>query len=98
MNRRSFINQSLVAAGVIRGLTHSAFAQTSTAVVETASGKIRGRVLNKVNAFQGIPFGGPTSGANRFMPPSKPKAWSSVLDTVEWGAEAPQGPHTEIPE
>ena len=98
MNRRTFISQSVVTAGVVAGLTKSAFAQSSTAVVETAYGKIRGRVVNKVNAFQGIPYGGPTDGANRFMPPSKPKAWTSVLDTVEWGPEAPQGPHTEIPE
>ena len=34
----------------------------------------------------------------RFMPPAKPKAWTGVIDTVDWGPEAPQGPHTEIPE
>jgi len=32
------------------------------------------------------------------MPPQKPKPWTSVLDTLDWGPEAPQGPHTEIPE
>jgi para-nitrobenzyl esterase len=32
------------------------------------------------------------------MPAVKPTAWSGVRDTVEWGHEAPQGPHTEIPE
>jgi len=98
MNRRTFISQSVVTAGIVAGVTKSAFAQNNTAVVETAHGKIRGRVLNKVNAFQGIPYGGPTNGANRFMPPSRPKPWTNVLDTVEWGPEAPQGPHTEIPE
>ena len=98
MNRRTFISQSVVTAGIVAGLTKSAFAQNNTAIVETAYGKIRGRVLNKVNAFQGIPYGGPTNGANRFMPPSRPKPWTNVLDTVEWGPEAPQGPHTEIPE
>src|SRR5439155_4666604 len=60
--------------------------------------KIRGRILNKVNAFQGIPYGASTAGAARFMPASKPKPWGGILDTVEWGPEAPQGPHTEIPE
>ena len=98
MNRRRFLGQSAVAAGVVAGLGTAAFAQSNTPVVETTYGKIRGRVINKVNAFQGIPYGGPTSGASRFMPASKPKAWSSVLDTMEWGPEAPQGPHTEIPE
>jgi len=98
MNRRRFLGQSAVAAGVVAGLGTSAFAQSSTPVVETTYGKIRGRVINRVNAFQGIPYGSPTSGSNRFMPASKPKSWSSVLDTVEWGPEAPQGAHTEIPE
>jgi para-nitrobenzyl esterase len=32
------------------------------------------------------------------MPPVKPEAWTGVKETVEWGPEAPQGPHTEIPE
>jgi len=98
MNRRKFIGQTAIVAGVAAGLADSSFAQTSTPVIETTYGKIRGRVINKVNAFQGIPYGGPTSGANRFMPATRPKAWTSVLDTVEWGPEAPQGPHTEIPE
>src|SRR5262249_46569769 len=53
---------------------------------------------NKVHAFQGIPYGAPTGGSARFMPPAKPKAWGGVLDTVDWAPEAPQGPHTEIPE
>ena len=98
MNRRKFLGQTALAAGVVAGLTRPGMAQTSTAVVETTYGKIRGRVVNKVNAFQGIPYGGPTGGSNRFLPATKPKAWTSVLDTVEWGPEAPQGPHTEIPE
>jgi para-nitrobenzyl esterase len=32
------------------------------------------------------------------MPPVKPEAWTGIKETVEWGPEAPQGPHTEIPE
>jgi para-nitrobenzyl esterase len=98
MNRRQFIGHSAIAAGVAAGLSKAAFAQTNTQVVETSYGKIRGRLINNVNTFQGIPYGGPTSGANRFMPATKPTPWTSVLDTVEWGPEAPQGPHTEIPE
>ncbi len=64
------------------------------AVVETTSGKIRGLVIDKVNAFKGVPYGT----AKRFMPAGKPAPWSGVRDTMEWGHEAPQGPHTEIPE
>src|SRR5688572_22843425 len=98
MNRRQFIGQSAIAASIAAGLSKTSSAQTNTQVVETSYGKIRGRLINNVNTFQGIPYGGPTSGANRFMPATKPTPWTSVLDTVEWGPEAPQGPHTEIPE
>jgi para-nitrobenzyl esterase len=97
MNRRSFIGgASMAAAAIMRGA--DAKDSATGPVVDTASGKIRGAVINKVNAFRGIPYGASTEGANRFMPPQKPKAWTSVLDTMDWGPEAPQGAHTEIPE
>ncbi len=98
MNRRKFLGQTAIAAGVAAGIANTTFAQSNTPVVETTHGKVRGRVINKVHAFQGIPYGGPTSGSNRFMPATKPRAWATVMDTTEWGPEAPQGPHTEIPE
>ena len=97
MDRRSFLGgASLAAAAILRGADVKG-SSTGT-VVETTSGKIRGAVINKVSAFRGIPYGASTEGANRFMPPLKPKPWTGVLDTMEWGPEAPQGPHTEIPE
>ena len=71
----------------------------SGATVDTSSGKIRGLVIDKVNAFKGIPYGASTAGDRRFLPPVKPEAWTGIKDTVEWGPEAPQvSPHTEIPE
>ena len=97
IDRREFIQRTAL-AGVVAGMGRTLFGQGSAPVVDTADGKIRGRLIDKVNAFQGIPYGAPTSGANRFMPAVKPKKWTGVLDAVEWGAEAPQGPHLEIPE
>src|SRR5580698_2592504 len=106
LNRRSFVSGAALGASAILGGAFSkalaANAKDSSAqgpVANTTTGKIRGVVQeNKVIAFRGIPYGAPTGGANRFMPPVKPEAWTGVKDTVEWGPEAPQGPHTEIPE
>jgi para-nitrobenzyl esterase len=102
MNRRSFLARGTAAAGALGSFSKVFGADTNSAsggpVVDTTAGKIRGRVINKVNAFQGIPYGASTEGAGRFMPPAKPQPWAGVKDTVDWGLEAPQGPHTEIPE
>jgi para-nitrobenzyl esterase len=62
----------------------------NVAVVSTNNGKVRGFVLRGINTFLGIPYGADTSGANRFMPPQKPKAWDEVLPVVWWGNTAPQ--------
>jgi para-nitrobenzyl esterase len=106
MNRRSFVSGAALGAGsILGGALNKAVAASAKdssvqgPVANTTSGKIRGVVQeNKVIAFRGIPYGAPTGGANRFMPPVKPEAWSGIKETVEWGPEAPQGPHTEIPE
>ncbi len=69
------------------------------ATVETTLGKVRGISIGKVNAFKGLRYGADTAGARRFLAPVKPAAWSGVLDTFEWGPEAPQvSPHGEIAE
>jgi para-nitrobenzyl esterase len=106
INRRSFVSGAALGAGSLLGgaLNKAVAASAKDAsgqgpVANTTSGKIRGVVQdNKVIAFRGVPYGAPTGGANRFMPPVKPEAWTGIKDTVEWGPEAPQGPHTEIPE
>src|SRR5688500_12184594 len=60
------------------------------AVTETAYGKVRGYVLRDIHYFLGIPYGADTSGANRFMPPQKPKPWTDIRPTLWWGNTAPQ--------
>jgi para-nitrobenzyl esterase len=59
-------------------------------VVETQYGKIRGEVIEGIHVFRGIPYGGDTSGKNRFMPPTKPQPWTGVRDAIHWGHVAPQ--------
>jgi len=97
IDRRTFLGTGT--AAFIIGTQRAWGAETKPrAVVETTAGKVRGLMLDKVNAFKGIRYGASTAGANRFMPPVKPAPWTGVKDTFDWGEEAPQGPHTEIAE
>ncbi len=59
-------------------------------VVETRAGKLRGIVIEKTMAFLSVPYGAPTDGANRFMPPSPPVPWAGVRDAAEFRTQAPQ--------
>jgi para-nitrobenzyl esterase len=60
------------------------------AVTDTAHGRVRGYVLRGIHHFLGVPYGADTSGANRFMPPRKPKPWPDVFAALWWGNSAPQ--------
>src|SRR5471032_1288395 len=89
-NRRTVLGASLglVAASVRSG---SARADASPEVT-TAYGKIRGVTSGGVQVFKGIPYGASTAGANRFMPPRKPEAWTGVRETVAFAGRSPQAP------
>ena len=66
------------------------FASRTMPEVETTSGRVRGAIIEGVVAFKTIPYGAPTSGANRFMPPRKPAPWAGVRDALEYTGHAPQ--------
>ena len=59
-------------------------------IADTASGQVRGVLSEGIRVFKGIPYGGPTSGKNRFMPPVKPESWSGVRDALEYGPRCAQ--------
>jgi len=59
-------------------------------VLETESGKVSGVTVGGVHIFKGIPYGAPTAGANRFMPPRKPEPWSGVREAVAYAGRSPQ--------
>ena len=63
-----------------------------SAGVETAYGRVRGYVFRGISVFRGLPYGAPTSGANRFRPPQPPAPWSGVLPALDYGQTAPQPP------
>src|SRR5882672_5522321 len=64
--------------------------QTRSPVVETASGKVSGMAAGGVHVFKGIPYGAPTSGANRFLPPKKPEPWTGGREAIVYAGRSPQ--------
>src|ERR1700745_2492005 len=61
-------------------------------IVETAFGKLRGSAQGGIFAFKGVPYGAPTSGANRFMPARSPEPWAGVCEALDYRGHAPQLP------
>ena len=60
------------------------------AVTQTQYGKVQGYILDGVYTYLGIPYGAPTGGANRFMPPQKPESWEGIRPAMFYGNDAPQ--------
>ena len=67
--RLAFGGMPFVASAQDRRLT------TVGGTAKTQYGSVRGLLKDGVQQFWCVPYGAPTSGANRFMPPQKPAAW-----------------------
>ena len=88
MNRREFLKCATTAAVGVG--TSDAFAQEGVQpVVHTKFGPVRGRMLDGVAVFLGIPYGADTR-ERRFQPPVPPAPWTGVRDALVWGDRAPQ--------
>jgi len=65
-------------------------ARVTFPVVDTTSGKIRGRSHDGLATYLGVPYGAPTGGAGRFLPPGRPASWKGIRDALELGSPCPQ--------
>lgn len=95
LSRRVFLGCSLAIGSALASAGQwRAFGADADALVtaETTYGKVRGASVNGVAMFRGIPYGGPTEGAARFLPPSRPAKWCGVRDATLNGPQCVQGP------
>jgi len=62
-------------------------------IVEIAAGKLRGTSSAGIYSFRGVPYGVPSAGPNRFMPPEPPLPWAGVRDALAYAGRAWQLPN-----
>jgi para-nitrobenzyl esterase len=71
----------------------SVMSQASAAespVAQTKAGKIRGAEREGIKIFLGVPYGADTGGANRWLAPKPPVAWTGIRDALTYGQASPQ--------
>jgi para-nitrobenzyl esterase len=63
-------------------------------VVETAEGRLKGKRVDGVNSFLGVPYGASVSGEHRFKPARPAEPWAGVRDALVLGTPTLQSPTT----
>jgi para-nitrobenzyl esterase len=87
---------ALAGAGIVAAVSRIGNARanstTTDPVVRTSLGSVRGLQQNGVLSFLGVPYGAPTGGAARFLPPRPAVSWKGVRDAKAHGDSCPQVP------
>ncbi len=88
------VSNAPAAAAAVRTPQDAAplIALDGVAVASTRAGRVAGYIRGGIFTFKGIPYADSSAGANRFMPPVKPKSWDGVRSSRQYGYVAPQGP------
>ena len=92
-SRRGFVGGAALLAGAgLAGLDVFAAAPVAAGqVVDTATRARCAAPFRPVStSFKGVPYGASTAGANRFMPPAKPRPWTGVRECTRYGHQSPQ--------
>jgi para-nitrobenzyl esterase len=95
INRRQ-ATLGIASAGMVAAVSRIGNARANSVtpepVIKTSLGLVRGLEQNGVLTFLGVPYGAPTGGTSRFLPPRPAAAWSGVRDAREYGDSCPQVP------
>ena len=70
-------------------LTAQTVIDSTTAVVSTEAGKVRGRIINDVMVFKSIPYAAAPVGLLRFAAPAPHPHWDGVREFVDAAPTAP---------
>jgi para-nitrobenzyl esterase len=62
----------------------------SDVIATTKTGQVGGATENAIHSFKGIPYGAPTGGSHRFLPPRPVAPWAGVRDATRYGPSCPQ--------
>jgi para-nitrobenzyl esterase len=92
VERREFV-VGITASLAGRGLAMS----NSGTLVETRCGSVRGRVVNGIRVFTGIPYAEPPVGPLRFKAPRPATSWSGEFDATVSAATPPQNVDPPLP-
>ncbi|HZS58526.1 MAG TPA: carboxylesterase family protein [Gemmatimonadaceae bacterium] len=80
---------SVIFIGSIRANTPLQ-ATPESLIVQTASGSVRGQLVQDVYSFKGIPFASPPVGSLRWRAPTPVDPWSGVRDASRYGPPCAQ--------